>query len=397
METPKPRSLKEALKLIFCGSLMGTADLVPGISGGTVAFITGIYGDLLHSISTVNGRSLRALLCGRWKDLERLFAWRYLLCVGAGIALALFGLAQLIHDWLGAADSRCLLYSAFLGFILASVFLCLRHLVEREFKHAVGLLCGASVAFLGTQDFTSAQEKTSGYTVPLSIDTGGRDVLHYDAQRKVLNAVDAHTVSTLLTRGILTEDSVVLTPSGDPVLAGSLHLSTTHRWLQPWIIFCGALAICAMLLPGVSGSYLLHILGLYTTVISALADLSAGVTRGAFDPYALAIVSNLALGAVAGGLLFARVISWLLDHYHELTLSVLLGFMVGALPILWPFWSYSYKAQPLRLHKGLLLHPDHAILPDSSEPLTWIAISVAIAGFSLVILSEKVASRLSSK
>lgn len=375
---------------------MGMADLVPGVSGGTVAFIVGIYEDLLHSIGTLNGQNLKKLLKGQWRDFHRSIAWQYLLVLGMGIGFSFISLSRPIYRCLQDPFCRPLLFSAFLGFVLASILLCLRRLKKRERQHAIGLIVGACIAFLGSQSFVppSSQSSRVLYQVPLEVQLADEvEVRNYDKEKRLLRDADASLISALLSKGVIEEQTPLFDSTGKAVSAIAVAQPKDMMWIQPWIIFCGSLAACAMLLPGISGSYLLHTLGLYTLVIGSVADLSGGLFTGKVDVFACAFLLNLSMGILCGGLAFARVISWLLDHYHETTLSVLIGFMLGALPGLWPFWSYAYEVQPLRLHKGLLLVQEQAILPDWSQPIGGIATFTGIAAFILVLFIERLAHK----
>ena len=156
-------------------------------------------------------------------------------------------------------------------------------------------------------------------------------------------------------------------------------------------MFCGMAAISAMLLPGISGSYILNILGLYAPAIAALADFLAALKRGNLDTDAAWFLLSLATGILLGAALFSHVISWLLRRYHSLAISLLCGFMLGALPSVWPFWETAWRINPLRLTKGLDLVPLHPTLPPLSLD-SLLALAFLAAGFSLVLGIELLAN-----
>ena len=238
--------------LFIRGVAMGAADVVPGVSGGTIAFITGIYEELIDSIRSIGLPTLATLFRSgpvqAWKDING----NFLLAVFGGILLSLFSLANLIEWALG--NYPILVWSFFWGLVLASVW----HLVKQMRPLTPGLW---------------------GWLL--------------------LGAVIALGIS-------------VLRPVALP-----------GYW---WVMTLGGgIAICAMILPGVSGSFLLLLLGLYPVFIDALSDLRWG------------LLISFAAGAGVGLLLFSRVLSWLLHHYHRPTLAVLTGFLLGSLNVIWPW------------------------------------------------------------
>ena len=145
--------------------------------------------------------------------------------------------------------------------------------------------------------------------------------------------------------------------------------------------------MCAMILPGISGSYLLTILGMYTPVVGALADFAKSLMQGQFDMNAFAILANMLMGIVLGALLFTRFLSWTLNKYHDLAISALSGFMLGSLRSVWPFWNVHYVV----IEKGPQLVATNPILPSFSSLDTWIAIALALCGFASVFVLHIVA------
>ncbi|MDA0728088.1 MAG: DUF368 domain-containing protein [Bacteroidetes bacterium] len=240
------------------GFAMGMADLVPGVSGGTVAFIAGIYDPLLSALSAMSKDGLKALLQGDVKQAWKAVNGRFLLALGTGIGLAIVTLASPLH-WL-LEHEPVLLRALFTGLVAASVPLVGRHVGTWSLNMWVWAAIGCAVA---------------GFVTSL------------------------------------------------PPLVQTDH--------PGFLILAGALAICAMLLPGISGSFLLLILGAYAPVLLAVKTLDL-IRVGAF-----------AIGAFAGLLSFSRFLTWLLNAHRQATLATLTGFLVGSLQALWP-WKEATRA-----------------------------------------------------
>lgn len=279
------------------GMLMGAADVVPGVSGGTIAFITGIYHRLLKAISAVDFSMAGLLVRGEWRALWRAVDGNFLLTLVLGIATSVFSLAGLISHWLDTQP--LLLWSFFFGLILASALVLMRHVSRWALAPASGLLLGAALAAL------------VGLSPQLAM------------------------------------------PGGP----GSFFIA-------------GFVAICAMILPGVSGSFILVVLGMYPAVLSAVESLEL-----------LPIVA-FAGGAICGLLVFARLLSFLLERFHAVTLATLTGFLFGSLLVVWP-WKLA-SAQTGRFLP--VLPADYAVaLGDSRLPF---CLGLMAVGFAMVFLLE---------
>lgn len=234
------------------GLLMGAADVVPGVSGGTMAFITGIYGRLLAAISAADLALLRQLLRGDWRGAWTRVDGLFLTALLLGIATSILSLARAITHLLETQPLP--LWSFFFGLILASAFVLLRHVQDWAASRVGGLLAGIAVAaFIGLSPALS---------LPLTL---------------------------------------------------------------PSYFLSGFLAICAMILPGVSGSFILVLLGMYAPVLVAIESLD--LTR----------MGLFALGAGCGLLVFSRLLRRLLSDFHATTLATLTGFLAGSLPVVWPW------------------------------------------------------------
>jgi putative membrane protein len=246
------QSPKSYLILAIKGFFMGAANVVPGVSGGTMALILGIYEDLLHAIRSFNLRFLRLFVMLKIKEAVSSLAWPFLLPVIVGVLAATLSLAQLL-SWL-LFTYPIMVWSFFFGLILSSVF-------------SVGRFVKAW--------------RTSAF---IAIGLGG---------------VGAYCFFGMIP---------VATPEAS------------------WFLFlCGFLAICAMILPGISGAYILVLLGKYHFTLEAVNNRDIGP------------LFILTLGAALGLLSFVRVLSWLLKRYHDLTMAVLIGLMLGSLRRIWPW------------------------------------------------------------
>lgn len=294
---------------------MGAADLVPGISGGTIAFILGFYRPLLESLQTINIKAFSLLLRGNWGAFSQQVAWRFLATLFAGITTAVIVLANAFHFILGHDVYRIYLYASFLGLVLASFIFCVRQVKKWGRSTAICLVLGSFSAYLLTT--------TTGPSL----------------------AVDAR------------------------------EASQDFSFFSGWIFLSGAIAVCALLLPGISGSYILTLLGVYPTVIDALAQFIRGVAKFSFNGEAFSILSSLAFGIVVGALAFTRFLNWVLNRFPNQSLALLSGFMIGAIRSVWPFWSEHLAVQ-------------HPYFPSWSTPHAWQAFLCASGAFLFVIAAE---------
>lgn len=297
--TSRPvNGLKRYLYTAFAGLTMGAADVVPGVSGGTMAFIMGIYEELVDALKSFNWRLLLLLVRLRFRDAAAAVPWRFLVVLGAGIAASLLVLAGPI-GWL--LDHRPVpLFAFFLGLVLASIVTVAAR-VRWSVTPVLCLVLGAGAAWW----------------------------------------------------------LVGLVPRVMPHDAVTLFLS-------------GAAAVTAMILPGISGSFILLILGQYEFAIDAVRDRDF-----------LAILP-LAKGAVCGILPFVRVLSWLLRRHHQITIALLIGFMVGSLRKVWPFKAVVPGDGEAPFFREV------NVLPEIDGAL-WVALLLCILGFSLVLALNRLA------
>ncbi len=260
---------KESPYLILKGFLMGSADIVPGVSGGTMALITGIYHRLIFAIKSVDTKAAKSLFTLRFNKVFEYFHWKFLLLLFTGIVLAVIFFTRIVPLQVYMFTHPELIYGLFFGLILGSVFLLLAELdnSHRNLKAVFPLLLGAIVGFW------------------------------------VVTLVPADTPESF------------------------------------WFVFLsGAVAISAMILPGISGSYILLIFRKYDYVLTQLGAIGSAETV-----QALINILPFAIGAATGLILFSRVLSWLLNRYYAVTLLVLIGFLVGSLYVIWPYQDREFE------------------------------------------------------
>lgn len=300
-------SISKKLLLALRGMGMGAADVVPGVSGGTIAFITGIYEELVYSLKSINLMALSLFFTGRWRSFWKQINGNFLLAVFAGVFISVLSLAKVLEYLL--EHQPTLIWSFFFGLILASSYVVSRKIDKWEYPKIVALVGGIGVAFYITS----------------------------------------------------------VTPT----------TTTDAFW---FIILAGALASCAMILPGISGSFILLLLGKYSFALHAVNE---------------RIVVDLLLlgsGAVVGIVLFANLLSWLLKKHHDITIAVLVGFMIGSLNKIWP-WKETLKTimvegeiKPL-VEKNIL-----PSLSDSSDRF-WMALLMVAIGIALILLIELILTK----
>ena len=242
------------------GACMGAADVIPGVSGGTIAFIMGIYDEFVSSLASINGEALRLLLKGRLSDFWKHINGGFLISLVIGIGISIITLAGLMQMLL--SDFPIQTWAFFFGLIVASSIFIIRGISGWKLREGLMLVFGI-----------------------------------------LLGAV----ICTL---------SPTQTPDG------------------LWFIFLsGALAICAMILPGISGSFILLILGKYEYILGAISGLASGENLG----HNLLIIGAFGIGAIIGILAFSRFLHWLLARRQKETMVVLAGFIIGSLVKIWPW------------------------------------------------------------
>lgn len=324
------RTIKDYLLITAKGLGMGAADVVPGVSGGTVAFITGIYEELLTSISSINLKALKVLkndgIKAAWNHVN---GW-FFVALLSGIAVSFVSLAKvakylMVHEPIA-------LWSFFFGLVTASIFYVGKEVKDKDLKAGVGFIIGTAIAY---------------YITILPPLVGGSE-------------------STVM------------------------------------MFFAGMIAICAMILPGISGSFILLILGAYQTLMTAI------------DQVNLVVIGVFAAGAAGGLLSFSRALKWLFNKYESLTIAVLSGFLLGSLNKLWP---WKHVEEVFIKHAGeaneeIVPLIENNVMPSGyqsfevtndglnyidADPQVAIAIVSAIVGFALIFGIEFAAKKLGGK
>lgn len=304
------------LLIILRGCAMGAADVVPGVSGGTIAFITGIYEELINSIKNINLEAAKLLFSLKLKEFWGKINGNFLLSVVCGIAISIFSLAKLM-TWL-LEHHPIYIWSFFFGLIIASSVLVAKEIKKWNLPAIIVLIAGICAAYFIT----------------------------------------------------------VMTPSETP-----------NSWW--FIILSGAVAICAMVLPGISGAFILLLLGKYAYILGAVSSLD------------IKVLLLFIIGAIAGIISFSHLLSWLLKNYHSLTVAMLTGFMIGSLNKVWP-WKETLQTytDSHGVEKALVesnVSPQHFEELTHTDPLLWEAIVMCILGFLLIWGIEKISNMMVKK
>ncbi|MBT8253261.1 MAG: DUF368 domain-containing protein [Bacteroidia bacterium] len=300
------------------GIAMGAADVVPGVSGGTIAFISGIYEELLESIDGVNLGFFKVWKKNGFKSAWRSINGNFLLSLLLGIALSIASLAKAIK-WL-LMNEPILLWSFFFGLVLASIF------------------------FIGKQ----------------------------------IKRWHMATVLAMILAAVLSYFITIAEPFASP--ESKLYL-----------LFCGFVAIIAMILPGVSGAFILLILGAYQTAIDTVNDLFEGLSTMNTGLLKEALLSflMLAIGAVMGLKTFSKLLNWMFKHYKDLTLAILTGFMIGSLNKIWP-WKQVISWR-LNSHDERVPLLEESISPSNFEGDNQMvmAIILVVVGYLTIAILER--------
>ena len=294
------RSFKSYLVLAFKGLLMGAANVIPGVSGGTIAFLTGIYKELVDSLKSIDKNAVQLFFKGRFKEFWKTVNGGFLLAVFAGVVVSIFSLAKLLQYLLQTHPIQ--IWSFFFGLIVVSTVIIMKDLGRFSIRNALGFIVGAALG-----------------------------------------------VFICLATPATTPDSLA------------------------FIFICGAVTFCTMILPGISGSFILLLLGKYAFMLDAVSDLK------------VVILLVFAAGAVVGLLCFSHFLSWLLKKYYEPTLSMLCGLMAGSLLKVWP-WKETLAAGTDRP----LLPSHYAGDPQLASAVVWMLVGAAlVAAINLAAAKSK--------
>ena len=296
--------MKQNILTYAKGVAMGAADVIPGVSGGTIAFISGIYERLINAIKNINLSNVKLFFKGEFKQFWKNIDGTFLLSLVLGIITSIFSLAHLMTYLLD--HYPILVWAFFCGLILASTFFVGKD-VKWNWKTILAFLIFTVVAFF------------------------------------------------------------VTSPENAPIDA-------THSY---WFIFiCAAIAICAMILPGISGSFILVLLGQYYFVMEAVKTFN------------IPVIAIFVLGALVGILSFSHVLSWLFKHFKMITLASLTGFMFGSLNKIWPWKKPIHDS----LAEKNIFPNQYAEITGTDSQLLW-AIILVIIGFAIIFVIEYISLR----
>ncbi len=310
---PNPGRIKEFvfanIKVSAKGFIVGAANVIPGVSGGTMALITGIFEKLIHSIRSIDGNAFKMLLSGRLKEFSSHINFFFLVAFFTGVVISIFTLARLL-DYL-FQYYPVFIWAYFFGLILASVYHVGRTIPRWKIDTMVFLIAGASVAYYISHASPAAENENFLY-----------------------------------------------------------------------LVLSGAVAVCSMILPGLSGSFILIVMGNYQLIaIEAINHLRLDILFPVF------------IGIVAGLLAFSRILSWLFKRYRGRTLAILTGFIAGSLPLLWPWKTPVYKTDitgnTIAAKDGTpLIEGYERFIPGSLTPEVITTVIIMVAGIASILLFE---------
>ena len=308
------------------GIAMGAADVVPGVSGGTIAFISGIYEELIESINKINFSVIKGIKENGIKNTWAAINGNFLVALVLGIAISVVTFSKIIIHLL--ETQPILVWSFFFGLVIASILFIWKEITTWSWKAIVSLLIGIVISY-------------------------------YITIAKPTESPDSY-----------------------------------------WYLFIsGFLAIIAMILPGVSGAFILLLMGSYQTVIGTINQLREGLSTVNFESIgnALLKLGTFAIGAILGLKLFSKVLTWMFSNHKNTTLALLVGFMIGSLNKIWP-WKEVIETR-INSHGETVPFLEKSILPQKfqGDPQILTAIIMVICGFMLIFGLEKIANRLGKK
>jgi putative membrane protein len=298
------RTVKDYLILMLKGMAMGAADVVPGVSGGTIAFITNIYEELIDSLNRLDVKAIKILFKEGVKPFWQHINGNFFLFLLSGIGISIISLAKLITFLL--ATYPVLVWSFFFGLVFASIFFVGKQVSNWHFPTVISFIAGALIAYIIT-DIPPMQSPESS-----------------------------------------------------------------------WFVFVsGAIAICAMILPGISGSFILLLLGSYETILNAVKN------------FEIKTILLFAFGCVVGLLSFSKLLKWMFAKNHDLTVALLSGFLLGSLNKIWP-WKETLSTR-INSHGETVPFIQKNISPFVAEnPQVAAAIALAVGGALLLFILEMV-------
>ncbi len=302
---------------------MGAADVVPGVSGGTIAFISGIYQELIDSINGINLSLLKTFKKEGFKAAWKQANASFLLSLIIGIGISVLTFSKIITHLL--ATQPIMVWSFFFGLIIASILLIWKQITQWKIISIVALIIGIIITYYIT-----------------------------------------------IARPVSSPDS------------------------YPYLFLSGFIAIIAMILPGISGAFILLLMGSYETVIGTINQFREGLTQMNMEMLSTALMKLgvFAIGAIIGLKAFSKILHWMFDRHKNTTLALLIGFMIGSLNKVWP-WKEVLETR-INSHGETVPFLEKSILPQdfNGDAQVIAAIILAIAGFLVIYGMEKIAARL---
>jgi len=324
------RSFTDKLFLVIKGLGMGAANKIPGVSGGVVAFVAGFYEEFIYSLQKVNGKAFKLLINGRFKSFFRYINGRFLSLLFLGMIVSYFSVSKIL-DYL-IAHYELFVWSVFFGMIIGSIYYINKDFKDWNTKTVIALIIGISIG-LGISFLDPAREND-------------------------------------------------------------------NLW---FVFFCGIISVSGMTLPGFSGSFILILLGNYVLLlvdsVNALYDTIFDVFSGDFSFISnperirmLKVLGTFTLGSVVGLVTFSHILSYVLKHYKNITLSILMGFIIGSLGVVWPWKRTIYKTSEageiLKDRTGeKVIENYERFLPELNTE-TYTAIAFVIVGVFVVLALE---------
>jgi len=314
------------LLILLKGIAMGAADVVPGVSGGTIAFISGIYQELIDSINGINISLIKTLkkegIKATWKQANGSF----LLALLTGIGISILTFSKIITHLL--ETQPIMVWSFFFGLIIASVLLIWKQITSLKLVSILALIIGVILAYYIT----------------------------------------------------------IIKPVSSPESYSYLFLS-------------GFIAIIAMILPGISGAFILLLMGSYESVIGTINQFREALTQMNTELISTSLMKlgAFAIGAIIGLKTFSKILHWMFEHHKNTTLAMLIGFMIGSLNKVWP-WKQVLETR-INSHGKTVPFLEKSILPQdfNGDAQIILAVLLAILGFLVIYGMEKVADRLEKK
>lgn len=321
------RTLKDKIFLVLKGLGMGAANKVPGVSGGVVAFVAGFYEEFIYSLKKINGKAFKLLINGRYKSFYNYINGRFISLLFFGMIVSYFSVSKVL-DYL-IEHYELYVWSVFFGMIIGSIYY-----INKDFKDwnyrtytslAIGILLGAGISFL-----SPAKEND-------------------------------------------------------------------NLW---FVFFCGMISVSGMTLPGFSGSFILILLGNYVLLlvdsVNALYDTFSDIISGNFNFIhnqqrirMLKVLAVFTLGSVAGLVTFSNILSFILKRYKSITLSAIIGFIVGSLGVVWPWKHTIYKladnGQPILDSTGKKIIANYQRYIPELHTETYYAIAFIFFGIAIVL------------